>query len=90
MTSRKGDVTILTFESLQYNSKIQLLYDEGVYIGKRRLNGLTAVLYQVESFYVEIFFMLYRTRIKSFRVTESTHILNPYLDQVEVNELTLV
>ena len=90
MSVNKNDVTSLTFESLPYNSKTQLLYNEGIYIGKRALNGLTAVLYQVQSFYVEIFFMQYRRQVKCFHVSESTHILNPYLDQIEVNELILV
>jgi len=90
MSVNKNDVTSLTFESLPYNSKTQLLYNEGIYIGKRALNGFTAVLYQVHSFYVEIFFMEYRRQVKCFHVSESTHILNPYLDQIEVNELILV
>ena len=66
MSVNKNDVTILTFESLPYNSKTLLLYNEGIYIGKRALNGLTAVLYQVQSFYVEILFMEYRRQIKLF------------------------
>ena len=90
MSRNKNDVTILTFESLPYKSKIQLLYNDGIYVGKRTLNGLTAILYQVQSFYVEIFFMQYRRQIKCFHISESTHILNPYLDQIEVNELIFV
>jgi hypothetical protein len=72
------------FKLLPAQEKAALLYNEGVYIGKRRECTQVVLLYQLEEFYVELFYAKYRHHIYKTRCSASTLILEPYLDQIEV------
>jgi len=80
-------MTLFEFRLLSYPQQIKLLYEEGIYIGKRKENGLTLLLYQLSAFYTEISYSLYRVKIEGLTCTESTAILDPYLEQVEIELL---
>jgi hypothetical protein len=79
-------MTMPEFELLPYNEKIDLLYREGVYIGKHK-GDVARVLYQVESFYVEINYKKYRRTIIDFQCFTCTDRLNPYLWQINVEDI---
>lgn len=72
------------FSRLANEEKAALLYRRGVYIGKRKKGGAVAVLYQYDSFYVEIYYYQYRRVIYRISCFAGTERLNPYLPQVEV------
>ena len=79
---------MLDFQSLSSTDQLDHLYRKGVYIGKRKKkNGSIVLLYQLDSFYVEVVYKKYRYFIESLRLTESTKILDPYLEQIEVHHL---
>lgn len=80
-------MTLREFRLLDRGSQAAHLYDQGTFIGKRRLYGGTAVLYQVESFYVEIRYSHYRHTIAALRSFRSTLPLDPYLSAIDVEEL---
>lgn len=63
--------------------KMDLLHKEAAYIGKRHLNGQVAILFQLESFYVEVFYREYRTLVDYINTTGSIEVLIPYLNQLE-------
>lgn len=75
------------FKLLADTDKIETLYREGSYIGKRKIHGCILVLYQYEGFYVEIFYHKYRTSISSIQCFTSIARLDPYLDQMDINNL---
>ena len=72
------------FEKLSRHEKANAVYELGVYIGKRSRGGLITVLYQIESFYIEISYKKYRCAIHSINSIESTACLDPYLEQVGI------
>ena len=80
-------MTILSFNQLSYTDKINLLYKEGVYVGKHKTNTAIVVLYQLHHFYIEIHYADYRKVIASLKVSEDVEILTPYLEQIDVKEL---
>ena len=80
-------MTLFDFQLLSEGDQITVLYNEGVYIGKRKKKEMTALLYQVDSFYVEIVYKKYRRYIASMKCTASTAILDPYLEQISVEYL---
>jgi hypothetical protein len=82
-----GFMTLFEFRLLSYPEQIELLYEEGIYIGKRKENGQTLILIQLSSFYIEISYSLYRVKIEGMTCTELTAILDPYLEQVEIELL---
>jgi hypothetical protein len=80
-------MTLFEFLQLEPPDQIAILYEQGVYIGKRKLDGRPALLYQVESFYVEVFYLAYRKHVLKVRASASTAILDPYLEQIDVVSL---
>lgn len=80
---------MLEFQALPCEEQIAILYQNGVYIGKKKTGGLIRLLFQLESFYVEIIYANYRRAIYKIRCTDSTSILEPYLDQIDVESLAI-
>ncbi len=80
-------MTMYEFRILSDQEQLDIIYCKGVYIGKRKARGLVSVLYQVESFYVELFYKKYRYFISHSRCSASIVIAEPYLDQIDLAEL---
>jgi hypothetical protein len=80
-------MTITDFSTLSLTDQLEILYTDGVHLGKRKADNLTVILYQFERWYVEIYYEKYRQKVKFLRCTDSGEILNPYLDDIEIGEL---
>jgi hypothetical protein len=80
-------MTMYDFQLLPEQQQIEVLYDYGVYIGKRKAETSIILLYQLESFYVEVFYRKYRSHIKRLHCFESNELLDPYLEQIDVENL---
>jgi len=72
------------FMSMPVRLQVDLLYHEGVYLGKRFEEDRSVLLYQIEGFYIEIGYRSYRLFIHSIRASETIDILEPYLDQIRI------
>ena len=79
-------MTLFEFQVLTMQQQINMLYEQGVYIGKRKAEKLTVLLLQLDSFYVEVFYRKYRHDISRLRCSCSTTILDPYLTQIELEQ----
>lgn len=75
------------FSLLPQDLQSDLLYSDGVYIGKRKVLGRICLLFQYETFYVEVVYESYRGQIHSVVCYSSTACLDPYLSQVNAAEL---
>lgn len=75
------------FQHLPQEQQLDLLHQHGVYIGKRKVNGHPALLYQLEGFYVEVIYWVHRTYIQKMHITSSIQILEGYIDQVDIQLL---
>lgn len=80
-------MTMYEFRILSEQEQLDIIYSMGVYIGKRKAKELVSVLYQVESFYVELFYRKYRYHITHSRCSSSIAIAEPYLDQIDLGQL---
>lgn len=78
------------FDALGVREKTDLLYKDGVYIGKRQIASNIAILFQLETFYVEIVYQDYRLKIKQIISSGSTDLLIPYLHQVPVSLMGII
>ena len=81
------DMTLYEYHQYSIDEQIDLLYREGIYLGKRRKSSLSVVLYQLDSFYIEIYYNKYRRLVKQLRCFHSVDFLAPYLEQIDVDEL---
>jgi hypothetical protein len=75
------------FEDLPVEKQLTILYQQGIYVGKSKKEDLTRLLFQLEYFYIEITYTSYRSSICKIHYTESTSILEPYLEQIQVEYL---
>lgn len=75
-------MTRFEFQLLSEAEKLESLYQEGTYIGKRRILDSSSILYQLDGFYVEVLYQKYRCQIRQIRCSENTILLDPYLEQV--------
>lgn len=73
------------FILLTQSEKINLLYEKGVFVGKRIDGKQSVALYQLDSFYIEIYYKKYRTFISHLHYSSSTKILNAYLHQINID-----
>lgn len=80
-------MTLNDFTLLQDEEKIDLLYEHGVYIGKRRTGNATVILYQLEGFYAEVFYRTYRRHVERISCFAGTARLDPYLMEMNVEHL---
>jgi len=80
-------MTLYDFGVLDERARVNLVYQEGVYLGKRKEDGATLVLYQLHGFYVEICYHKYRYHIRRIRAFASTFLLDPYLDDIAIENL---
>jgi hypothetical protein len=74
--------------SCSQEDQLHKLSAEGVFLLKRGHGNNAVLLYQLEDVYVEIHFLQYRMFIKELMYTKHTTILEPYLEQVDISELT--
>lgn len=75
------------FMQLAQTEQTDLLYRAGVFLGKVKSGRQIKVLYQIESFYVEISYKKYRLVISNIRSFCSTDELDPYISQINIEEL---
>jgi len=78
---------VYEFQLLPQQKQVEILYRYGVYIGKHNYASSITLLYQVDGFYVEVFYRKYRSHIKLLHCFESTEFLDPYLKQIDVENL---
>lgn len=80
----KRALSLTEFVDLPQDVQFDVLHKHGVYVGKRKIDEKTAVLFQLHGFYVEVFYKQYRKLIESISTSASTEILLPYLDQISI------
>lgn len=80
-------MTLYFFQLLPEQEQIAVLYELGVFIGKRKEAFSIILLYQLESFYVEVHYRKYRSHVKKLHCFDSTELLDPYLEQIDVENL---
>ncbi|HZH96201.1 MAG TPA: hypothetical protein VEY06_09965, partial [Flavisolibacter sp.] len=77
------------FSSLSKNAKKSVLLKSAPFIGERRWVIFKVMLYQVNNFYTEVFFVPWSKKPLGFRSFYSTNKLQPYLKQIDVSSLML-
>jgi len=83
----KKALSLTEFMDLPQELQFQVLHKHGVYVGKRKVDNQSVVLFQLHGFYVEVFYKQYRKIIDHIMTSDSTDILQPYLDQIHITDL---
>src|SRR5687767_13482765 len=77
-------MNLYRFLKLDETQQTEILWYNGVQIGRRKDEEHTILLYQVESFYVEVFYNRKEKIIKKYRCFEQVEQLAPYLEQIDI------
>ena len=75
------------YKELTQDQQLDLLHRDGDYVGKRKLNNQTVVLFQLYGYYVEVFYKQYRRRIDHTHATSDVNVVQPYIDQINITGL---
>lgn len=75
------------FKELSQEMQFDMLHTNGVYVGKRKVENQTVVLFQLSGFYVEVFYKQYRKKIDHTVISDSADILQPYMNQIQVRDI---
>jgi len=83
----KKALSLKEFMDLPKELQFEVLHKHGVYVGKRKVNNQAVVLFQLHGFYVEVYYKQYRKLVDQIVTSNSTEILQPYLDQINIRDL---
>lgn len=80
-------MTLYDFIALDEMEQQMTIWDAGDPIGKREDEEHNIFLYQIDSFYVEVFKHKEYGVVRKYRPFTSTEQLKPYLDQLNIDEV---
>jgi hypothetical protein len=83
-------MTLEQFQSLPKDIQRNVVKHCGVFLFGRTGVGVNVMLYQVEGFYVELYFDEKMSEAMHVRSFDDTKHLDPYLRRVDVSELQLL
>jgi len=78
---------IQQFDTLSKENQQQVLLKEGIFLAEREDGPFRIMLYQLNGFYVEVYFFKLYNKVAFFQTFEDTEVLQPYLDQVDVSNV---
>ena len=80
-------MTLSDFILLSLEQKGYVALHEGVLVAKRTTTEHLIFLFQINTFYLEMFCSLKSRSIEEMRMFDETKLLNPYLETIEINDL---
>ena len=83
-------MTILQFRSLSRDIQRQVVQKNGSYLLCHSDNDSIVKLYQINGFYVELFFDLRMSAVTRIDCFDDPNRLEPYLRQVDVSEVQIL
>jgi hypothetical protein len=72
------------FTLLDESEQAGILIDRGILLTERQYKNFTIFLYQVDHFYVELFFNLRYKMMQGMRSFEDDEALDPYLESIDL------
>ena len=80
-------MTLYKFKKLTELEQSILVWKEGAFVGQKSEGVYKVVLFQVASFYVEVYFNTEEKRYDHLRPFSSTVQLKDYLAQIDITEI---
>ena len=83
-------MTLYFFNILDTDQQQQIVLKKGVELGERRTPLYKVVLYQVDGFYVEVYYHFHFNVVHKIRSFTDTKSLAPYLKNISLVDLSWV
>ena len=78
---------IQQFDSLSKENQQLTLLKDGIFLAEREDGPFRIMLYQLNGFYVEVYFLNLYNKVAFFQSFEDTDALQPYLNEIDINSL---
>jgi hypothetical protein len=78
---------IKDFKKLTPDEQKDIIEQNGVFLDYRSSGSYSIVLFQIDGFYVELFFHIIKLVCKKIRIFEDTVLLDPYINSIDITEL---
>jgi hypothetical protein len=80
-------MTVQEFNSLSLEKQQSALLKNGTYLAERKDPPLRMMLYQMDGFYVEVFFLSRYHKVGWFKGFDSTDDIELYLEKIDISTL---
>ena len=80
-------MTLAHFNKLSIEEQQKAVLMNGVFLAERKDPPLRMMLYDMGSFYVEVFFLSRYNKVAWFNAFNSTKKLEPYLQKIDVSSI---
>jgi hypothetical protein len=77
------------FSVLEQIAQQEIVLDEGIYLSSRMHMDYTVLLFQLDSFYVELFYPKDKDKCVIIKGFEDTDELEPYLKRINITPLLI-
>jgi hypothetical protein len=77
-------MTHYQFKLMEKDDQANTLWEHGVHLTELEDEGYKFILYQIEGFYVEVWYHKECNQIRKFRSFASTDQLEPYLSKIKI------
>lgn len=78
-------MTLDEFAGLNETRQAETLLERGIYLADRLYKNFSIFLYQLDSFYVEVYHNLRFDILQGMRCFEDDDALQPYLDRIDIS-----
>ena len=80
-------MTLNQYNLMDQATQAHILSDYGVLLADRHDIGHVILLYQIDGFYVEVYYSRQSIKLVRFRSFSNTDELSPYLGRIDIEEL---
>jgi len=77
------------FNSIEEIEQHRQIWENGVLVAERKNNYYTIYLYQIKSFYIEVYHHSHFNVITKVRRFSNTSLLQPYLQSISIDSLLM-
>ena len=81
-------MTLREYNGLDELERAIMLWQQGVMAAYKQERETRIVLYQLHSFYVEVYHNIYENRIEKLLTFAGTNQLDEYIDHIDLTEIT--
>ena len=82
-------MTLYEFNMLEKEDQHSVLWEHGMHISARLEGTHKLILYQIFSFYVELYYSIEENKLTRLRSFSSVKCLDPYLPYIDITNLHL-
>lgn len=75
------------FKILQPDEQMDIIEKKGAFLDHRTSGSYSIALFQIDGFYVELFFHVIKLIYKKIRIFENTTLLDPYINSIDITDL---